>query len=185
MMSKSDYKDLLKNEIQRIDESFADKRNEIIIESYTPDGRAVVAGKKYLIFNSNDYLGLRFHPAVNQAEEEATKKFGSGPGGVRFICGTMKVHRDLEKALAKFHGREEGMIFSSAFAANLAVLHCIIKGQSKSSLVRSNTLVISDEFNHRSIIDGIRVAQVPKDGKLIFKHRQLAELDKLLTANRS
>lgn len=182
-MGKNNFVELLKKEIKRIDESATDKRHEKVIEGFTKEKKAIINGKECLIFNSNDYLGLRFNPKVMKAEEEVGKKYGAGPGAVRFISGTMKVHKDLEAALAKFHGREAGMIFSSAFAANMALLHCIIKGQAKTSLVGSDTLVISDELNHRSIIDGIRVAGLSKENKAIFKHMDLDDLDKVLAEN--
>lgn len=177
------YKRILKQEIQRIDEAHTSKRNEKIIEGYE-NHRAIINDQKYMIFNSNDYLGLRLNKRVNNAEEAAVNKFGSGPGAVRFISGTLAIHKKLEKALADFHGREDAMVFSSAFAANLAVLHCVIKGQSKDSLVNKNTLVISDQLNHRSIIDGIRVAGLPREHKLIFKHLDLSDLDNLLEQNK-
>ncbi len=183
-MSKENFFNLINKEIKRIDETKTEKRHEKIIEGFDENKRAIINGKKYLIFNSNDYLGLRFNKKINKAEEEASKKYGSGPGAVRFISGTMKVHKDLEAKIANFHKREDAMIFSSAFAANMAVLHCIIKGQSKTSLIDGNTLVISDELNHRSIIDGIRVAGLAKENKTIFKHMELDDLDKVLEQNK-
>ncbi|MFA5049967.1 MAG: aminotransferase class I/II-fold pyridoxal phosphate-dependent enzyme [Candidatus Micrarchaeia archaeon] len=183
-MPKENFFNLVQMEINRIDESKTEKRHEKVIEGFDENQRAIIEGKKYLIFNSNDYLGLRFNKKINKAEEEASKKYGSGPGAVRFISGTMKVHKDLEKKIANFHKREDAMIFSSAFAANMAVLHCIIKGQSKTSLVDANTLVISDELNHRSIIDGIRVAGLSKENKAIFKHMDLDNLDQILEENK-
>ncbi|MFH1409054.1 MAG: aminotransferase class I/II-fold pyridoxal phosphate-dependent enzyme [Nanoarchaeota archaeon] len=181
------FKKTLQAELSRIDAVKTSKRHETIIDGFvTQQGRsphAIINGKQYLIFNSNDYLGLRFHPGLRKAEEDATKKFGTGPGAVRFISGTMKIYTQLEEALAKFHGREAGMTFSSAFAANLAVIHCLIKGQSKDSLVSNETLVVSDELNHRSIIDGIRVAGLPKEQKAIFKHMDLEDLRRVLDEN--
>jgi glycine C-acetyltransferase len=181
---KKEFISLLKKEIERIDSIQTDKRHEKIIEGFTADKRAIVKGKEYLIFNSNDYLGLRFNAEVLHAEEAASQKYGAGPGAVRFISGTMKVHKELEKQLAVFHGREDAMIFSSAFAANMAVLHCLIKGQSKDSVVGSDVLIVSDELNHRSIIDGIRVAGLDKERKTIFKHMDLNDLDKVLNENK-
>lgn len=182
-MGKSAFIELLKKEIKRIDDSATDKRHEKVIERFDKDKLAVIEGKPRRIFNSNDYLGLRFNPAVMKAEEEYGKMYGAGPGAVRFISGSMKVHVELENALAKFHSREAGMIFSSAFAANMALLHCIIKGQAKTSLVGNDTLVISDELNHRSIIDGIRVAGLSREHKAIFKHMDLDDLDRVLGEN--
>ncbi len=175
----------LQSELDRLDSSGGSKRAERVIESFTADAppKAVIAHKTYDIFNSNDYLGLRFHPTLREGEEKASKEFGTGPGAVRFISGSLQVHRDLEKAIAAFHGRDDAMIFSSAFATNVAVLSSLIKGQSKESLVSSNTLVVSDELNHRSIIEGIRAASIPSEQKAIFAHMNATDLDRVLTQN--
>lgn len=123
---------------------------------------------------------MRFHRQLKKAEALATEKFGTGPGAVRFISGTLKIHRELEKAVAKFHQKEEGMIFSSAFAANQGVIFPLIIGQRKNTIINDNVLVISDELNHRSIIDAIRLAKLPKENKAIFKHLNMEELEALI-----
>lgn len=185
-MPKQDFYNTLKAEVKRVDDAQVTKRKENIIEGFTndPSPRALIGGKEFMVFNSNDYLGLRHHPNLKRAEHEASDNYGAGPGAVRFISGSLKVHRDLEKALAKFHGRDDGMIFSSAFAANLAVLFSLIKGQSKDSLLNNNTLVLSDELNHRSIIDGIRLANLSTEQKAIFPHLKPAEAAKVLEENK-
>jgi len=183
-MPKENFYGLLEKEIERIDESKTTKRDEKVISGFTPEHRAIIDGKEYLIFNSNDYLGLRHNPTVKKGEAEASETYGAGPGAVRFISGTMKIHKDLEDTAAKFHSREDAMAFSSAFAANLAVLHCILKGQSRNSLVDKDVLVISDELNHRSIIDGIRVAGLDKPNKAIFKHMDYDDLERVLEENK-
>ena len=181
-MPKKVFFELLTKEVARIDSAQTSKRHEKIIESFTndPAPRAVISGKEYNIFNSNDYLGLRFHPALKKAEHEASEKYGTGPGAVRFISGSLKVHRDLEVALAKFHGLDDAIVFSSAFAANMAVLFCLTVGQAKDTVVHNDVLVISDELNHRSIIDGIRVANHPKEKRQVFKHLDAADLRRIL-----
>lgn len=187
-MSKENFKKIVSNEIKRIDDAKVSKRFENIIEGfdfsedYAP--KAIIAGKKYAIFNSNDYLGLRFHPKVMEAEHDASQTFGAGPGAVRFISGSMKVHKELENEVAKFHKREDCIMFSSAFATNFGVIHAFIKGQSKDSLVGKDTLVISDQLNHRSIIDGIRVAGLSRENKAIFKHRDVNDLKRVLEENK-
>src|SRR3972149_81192 len=105
-MSRSDFFNLLKKEVARIDGVKTSKRNEKIIEGFTKDSspKALINGKEVRIFNSNDYLGLRHNPKLKQAEHEASEKYGAGPGAVRFISGSLKIHRDLEKKAAKFHG---------------------------------------------------------------------------------
>lgn len=185
-MSKSNFYKTLKAEVARVDAAAVTKRKENIIEGFTkdPSPKALIDGKEFMVFNSNDYLGLRHHPVLKKAEHEASDNYGAGPGAVRFISGSLKVHRDLEKALAKFHGRDDGMIFSSAFATNLAVLFSLIKGQSRDSLVNNNTLVLSDQLNHRSIIDGIRLANLSKESKGIFAHLKPAEAAKVLEKNK-
>lgn len=184
-MSKQQFHQVLQKELQRVDEAKISKRFEKVIEGFTVDAspKAIIQGKEYRIFNSNDYLGLRHHSKLKNAEHEASQKFGAGPGAVRFISGSLQVHRDAEKAIAKFHGRDDAMIFSSAFAANLAVLFCMIKGQSRDALVSGNTLVVSDELNHRSIIDGIRLPNLSSEQKQIFPHMQPQALAEVLEKN--
>ena len=187
-MGKERFKEILNSELQRLDESNVSKRKENIIEKFVSiDGRAkkaVVDNKEYILFNSNDYLGFRFNEDIKKAEEKAIKKFGSGPGAVRFISGSLKIYKELEEELAKFHNAESAITFSSSFAANLAVIHCFIKGQTKSSLVGREVLVISDELNHRSIIDGIRVSGLSKENKVIFKHLDYDHLNQILEKNK-
>lgn len=181
-MSASQFYQQLQAEVARIDAAHTTKRRETLIEGFRlkPSPQAIIGGKQYLVFNSNDYLGLRHHPDLIAADHAAVDQYGTGPGAVRFISGALKVHRDLEKKLAEFHGREDAMIFSSAFATNLAVLFSLLKGQSKDSLVEDNALVISDELNHRSIIDGIRIANLSKEQKAIFKHMDPDSLREVL-----
>lgn len=181
-MSKQAFYQVLGQELARIDDAGTAKRHENVIEGFTdhPAPRAKIAGQEYRIFNSNDYLGFRHLPELKEAEHQASQQYGTGPGAVRFISGSLKIHRDLEKALAKFHGRDDAMVFSSAFAANMAVLFSLIAGQSRDSVVGNDVLVISDEINHRSIIDGIRIANHPKPKRRIFKHLDLDDLAKIL-----
>lgn len=184
-MSKNNFFKVLNSEIDRIDGTKTSKRNEKIITGFTkdPSRRAIIDGKEVLIFNSNDYLGLRFHPELMKAEHEASENFGTGPGAVRFISGSLASHRELEKKLAEFHGREDAIVFSSAFATNLAVLFSLITGQSKDSLVGNDVLVISDALNHRSIIDGIRLANLDRKQKAIFAHMDVVDLERVLKEN--
>lgn len=184
-MSKQAFLKSLTQEIARIDQAQVSKRQEHLIEKFSKHScpRAIISGKQYRIFNSNDYLGLRHFSQLKKAEHQASMACGTGPGAVRFISGSFKIHRDLEKALAKFHGRDDAMVFSSAFATNLAVIFSLIKAQNKDSLVNGDTLVISDELNHRSIIDGIRLANLPDNQKLIFKHLDTTSLAETLKEN--
>ena len=126
---------------------------------------------EFLRMNSNSYLGLSFEPEVVAAEEEAARRYGAGPGAVRFISGTYDVHVELERRLAAFHGREAGMIFSSAYATVLSVLV---------PLVTAETALISDELNHNCIINAMRLARPAR--KEVYRHLDMAQLEGQLEA---
>lgn len=125
--------------------------------------------RSFIRMNSNSYLGLALHPEVIRAEEATARAMGTGPGAVRFIVGTHTPHVELEHALAAFHGREDGMIFSSAYAAVVGTLV---------SLIDPTTAVISDELNHNSIINAIRLGRPPV--KSVYPHLDMAALDRQL-----
>ncbi len=125
--------------------------------------------KEFIRMNSNSYLGMSLRPEVVQAEEEATARYGAGPGAVRFISGTYDEHVALERALAAFHNREAAMVFSSAYSTVMGTI---------SPLVSLETAVISDELNHNSIINAVRLAR-PRD-KRVYPHVDMAFLEKLL-----
>jgi len=122
--------------------------------------------KEFIKMNSNSYLGMSLRDDIICAEEEAAKKYGSGPGAVRFISGTHKPHIELEEKLAKFHCREAGMIFSSAYVASIGVIV---------PLTTKETIVVSDELNHNCIINAIRLSRPAE--KVIYKHNDMANLD--------
>ncbi|MEY2403096.1 MAG: glycine C-acetyltransferase [Acidimicrobiaceae bacterium] len=129
------------------------------------DGRAIVS------FASNDYLGLSQHPTVVHAAAEALARWGSGSGSARLIVGSRPVHRELERELADWKDMEAALLFPTGFAANLGVL---------TTFATDGVLVVSDELNHASIIDGCRLAR----GRVeIARHRDVAHVDALLTAH--
>jgi len=123
----------------------------------------------FLKMNSNSYLGLHLNPKVISAEEVATREFGVGPGAVRFISGTYQPHKELENRLAKFHDKESGMIFSSAYVTSMGVLM---------PLSTKETVFISDELNHNCIIQAMRLAR--PIGKSIYKHNDMDDLQSKL-----
>jgi glycine C-acetyltransferase len=125
--------------------------------------------KEFIRMNSNSYLGMSLRSEVVEAEEEATRAYGAGPGAVRFISGTYDAHVELEEALATFHGREEGMIFSSAYATVMGTV---------TPLITKETAVISDELNHNCIINAIRLARPGE--KRVYPHLDLEALDRYL-----
>lgn len=182
-MAKQQFFSNLLSEIARIDTAKTTKRHERIIESFVSPTVARIEGKDITIFNSNDYLGLRHSDTVKKAEHDATEKFGTGPGAVRFISGSLQIHRDLERSIAAFHGRDDGIIFSSAFAANLAVMFTLSQGLTKDSLIDNNVLFVSDALNHRSIIDGVRLTGLSKDNRMIFTHKDMVDFERVLREN--
>ncbi len=131
--------------------------------------RYLLAGcgeQPFLKMNSNGYLGMGLRQEVIAAEEEASRACGTGPGAVRFISGTYRRHTELEERLAAFHGREAGMIYSSAYATVMGVLP---------PLVTEETVLISDELNHNCIINAMRLAR-PKDKK-VYGHNDMGQLE--------
>jgi glycine C-acetyltransferase len=136
------------------------------------DTEAVVDGKRVLNLSSNNYLGLTTHPRLEQAMIAATEEWGAGSGAVRTIAGTMTIHEELERRLAEFKHTEASLVFQSGFTANLGVLQ---------SLVKEGDVIISDELNHASIIDGIRLSKAERS---IFKHRDMDDLERHLEKHR-
>ena len=120
-------------------------------------------------FCSNNYLGLADHPEVIEAGIAGLRTYGAGTASVRFICGTFECHHTLEAKIAEFYGCEAAYTFTSCWNANEAIFP---------TLCEPGDLVISDELNHASIIDGIRLAAVIKKGlhKGVFKHADLNDL---------
>jgi glycine C-acetyltransferase len=129
-----------------------------------------------IILSSNNYLGLANEPSVVRAGKEALDRFGAGTASVRFICGTFTIHRSLEAACARLVGTPAALSFVSAWNANEAV---------PGTLLTEHDLIISDQLNHASIIDGIRLAKaLTKCQTAVYQHADLADLDAKLAAAR-
>lgn len=130
--------------------------------------RTVIDGKEVINLSSNNYLGLTTHPRLRQAAIAAVEKYGAGSGAVRTIIGTMTLHQELEEKIAKFKHTEAALVFQSGFTANTGVIPAVVgKGD----------VVISDELNHASIIDGCRLSRA--DIKR-YPHRDMDGLKKAL-----
>lgn len=127
-----------------------------------------VDGKKVLMFCSNNYLGLSNHPRLKEAAIKAVQTHGAGSGSVRPIAGTMDVHMELEKRLAKFKHADASLVYQTGFAANAGLIP---------QLVGKEDLIISDELNHGSIIDGVRLAHAER---AVYKHSDTQDLRRVL-----
>jgi glycine C-acetyltransferase len=128
----------------------------------------VVEGKKVLMFCSNNYLGLSNHPKLKEAAIRAIQSHGAGSGSVRPIAGNMDLHVELERRLAKFKHAEASLVYQTGFAANAGLIP---------QLVGKDDLIISDELNHGSIIDGVRLAHANRG---VYKHSDIQDLQRVL-----
>jgi len=164
----------LEQDLAAIDGRGNPKRHEKVIvglapprAGYGPRYRLAGEGdREFLKMNSNNYLGMNLRREVIEAEEAASRKYGVGPGAVRFISGTYAPHVELEQALAAFHGREAALVYSAAYTAMIGVF---------TPLVTSETAIVSDELNHNCIINAIRLAR-PKE-KRVWKHNDVADCE--------
>lgn len=167
----------LTRQVAELDTRGATKRHEpVVVGVLRPDAergpRYLLAGegdRAFVRMNSNGYLGMALRDVVRAAEENAVRRYGTGPQAVRFISGTYDVHTELEARLAAFHGREAGMLFSSAYACVLGTLP---------ALVTPSTAVVSDALNHNCIITATRLAQPAH--KIVYPHNDVAALDEAL-----
>ena len=157
------YKAHLQKVLSEISSAGLSKRERIIS---TPQGAdiAVAGGARVLNFCANNYLGLADHPEVVAAAHAALDRWGYGMASVRFICGTQEIHKDLETRLSTFLGTDESILYSSCFDANGGVFE---------TLLGEEDAVISDELNHASIIDGIRLS---KAKRLRYRNSDMADL---------
>jgi glycine C-acetyltransferase len=132
-----------------------------------------VDGKEVINLSSNNYLGLATHPKLIAAAVQATEWYGVGSGAVRTIAGTMTLHEELERRLADFKHTEASLTFQSGFTANTGVLQ---------SLLKDEDVIISDQLNHASIIDGIRLSRAPRK---VFPHKDMDGLESVLKETQS
>ena len=140
-------------------------KTERIITSPQDAHIAVAGGKRVLNVCANNYLGLADHPELIKAAKEALDSHGLGMASVRFICGTQDLHKELEAALTKFLGTEETILYPSCFDANGGLFE---------TLLTEKDAIISDELNHASIIDGVRLC---KAQRFRYKHNDMADLE--------
>ncbi|RKD22491.1 2-amino-3-ketobutyrate coenzyme A ligase [Caminicella sporogenes DSM 14501] len=136
------------------------------------EAEVILNGKKVINLSSNNYLGFANHPRLKKAAIEAVEKYGVGAGAVRTIVGNMDIHEEMEKVLAEFKREEAVMVFQSGFNCNAGTIQAITE---------KGDLIVSDELNHASIIDGARLS---KADKTIYKHNDMDDLERVLKENR-
>ncbi|CAI5786046.1 2-amino-3-ketobutyrate coenzyme A ligase, mitochondrial [Podarcis lilfordi] len=156
---------VLEGELEGIRGAGTWKGERVITSRQGP--RIQVEGSRGDILNfcANNYLGLSSHPKVIHSGLEALEKYGAGLSSVRFICGTQNIHKDLEEKIARFHQREDTILYASCFDANAGIFE---------ALLTPEDAILSDELNHASIIDGIRLC---KANKYRYKHMDMQDLE--------
>jgi glycine C-acetyltransferase len=167
-----DYQDFLAKELTAIDQAGLYKRERIIT---TPQGAEVKVstGNDVVIMCANNYLGLSSHPDVIKAAKDALDSHGYGMSSVRFICGTQDIHKELEQKIAQFLGTEDTILYAACFDANGGVFE---------PLFSAEDAIISDELNHASIIDGVRLC---KAARYRYKHSDMVDLEQQLKASQA
>lgn len=162
---------VLESELNKIREAGLYKRERIIT---TPQGAVITTnGKEVINFCANNYLGLSAHPRVIEAAKRAIDTHGYGMSSVRFICGTQDIHKSLESKISSFLGMEDTILYAAAFDANGGVFE---------PLLGAEDAIVSDELNHASIIDGVRLC---KAMRYRYKHNDMEDLKKQLEAARA
>src|SRR5438445_6560666 len=162
-MSDTPLRELLRNQLDDLRAKGLYKRERLL---QGPQGSAIrVADHEVINFCANNYLGLANHPAIVEAAHEGLRRYGYGMASVRFICGTQELHKELESAVAGFLGKDDAILYGSCWDANGGLFETILGEEDA---------VLSDELNHASIIDGIRLC---KAKRFRYKHADLAELE--------
>ena len=162
-MLSSKFLSHLQNELTQIENDGLYKRERIITSSQ--DAEIVANGKKLLNFCANNYLGLSNHPEVIKASQSTMDTHGYGMSSVRFICGTQNIHKNLENKISEFLGMEDTILYAAAFDANGGVFEPLFTDQDA---------IISDELNHASIIDGVRLC---KAARYRYKNNNMEDLE--------
>jgi len=137
------------------------------------EAKITLNGRQVINLSSNNYLGFANHPRLKKAAHDAIEKYGVGSGAVRTIVGNMAIHELLDETIAKFKKEEAALVFQSGFACNAGVIQAITD---------DGDLIISDELNHASIIDGVRLS---KAARAVYKHNDMADLERVLKEKRS
>jgi glycine C-acetyltransferase len=162
--------DWMRTRYDELVEQGLDWRPPTLESSSSP--RCRIDGSEMIMLSANNYLNLTTHPRVVNAAIEATQKYGAGSGSVRAIAGTMDLHLAAERVAAEFKGVEDALIYSSGYTANVGLIPTLVRGK--------QDVIISDELNHGSIIDGVRLT---KATRAVYPHNDVGALEKVLQDN--
>jgi glycine C-acetyltransferase len=165
-MAKRDPVSFLRGEYEQLVKGEIDWRLRVLQGASTP--RCVVDGRKVIMLCSNNYLSLSNHPKVKEAAAEAVRTHGAGSGSVRPIAGNMDLHMELERRLARFKDAEASLVYQTGFAANAGLIP---------QLADYGDIIVSDELNHGSIIDGVRLS---KADRAVYRHCDTDDLGAVL-----
>lgn len=155
----------LKNALEKLHQSGLTRFLRTVEGEQGPE--ILYQGKTYLNFSSNNYLGLANHPLLKEASIEAVRKYGTGSSASRLITGSMTLHEELERVIARFKGTEAALLFNSGYHANIGLIP---------SLMGEGGLIFSDELNHASLIDGCRLS---KAKTFVYRHNNTEHLEEL------
>lgn len=158
--------DFMREEYERLVENSLDWKLRLLETPSAP--HSVVDGQKLIMLCSNNYLNLTNHPNLREAAKRAIDEYGAGSGSVRPIAGNMRLHEELERRIARFKGLEAALVYSAGFTANSGLIP---------QMVEKGDVVISDELNHGSIIDGVRLTRADR---MIYKHCDMPDLERVL-----
>ncbi len=156
----------LADELASIKDKGLYRRLSTIESAQTP--RIIKDGRELILLSSNNYLGLTTHPKVKKAALEAIENYGTGAGGSRLTTGNTELYNSLEERIAKFKGAEDALVFSTGYMANTGTI---------SSLMKNGDLILSDELNHASIIDGCRMSRAEV---MVYPHKDVSSIETAL-----
>lgn len=166
--AQATLRSILDSQISDIQQAGTWKSERVISTKQASEIAVQGRSDKLLNFCANNYLGLSSHPEVIQAAKVALDKYGNGLSSVRFICGTQDIHKELEEKISRFHEREDAILYPCCFDANTGLFEALLSPEDA---------VLSDELNHASIIDGVRLC---KAKKFKYKNKNMADLEEKL-----
>ncbi|KAJ7392226.1 hypothetical protein OS493_013602 [Desmophyllum pertusum] len=167
-IAQAALRNILDSQISDIQQAGTWKNERVISTKQASEIAVQGRNDKLLNFCANNYLGLSSHPEVIQAAKDALEKYGNGLSSVRFICGTQDIHKELEEKISRFHEREDAILYACCFDANTGLFE---------ALLSPDDALLSDELNHASIIDGVRLC---KAKKFKYKNKDMADLESKL-----